>query len=150
MRSRLALALIAVSVAVAGLSAQDLTKKHRLTGAYYFQAGKLLTPADIEFLKGAYSQDTKGLVAPKAIGQAKPNYTSQAMKEKLQGQVEVQMIVGTDGKVVRARVIQSLDTVFGLDEAALAAAKKWTFEPGVLNGKAVPVAVTVMLEFRLH
>jgi len=55
-----------------------------------------------------------------------------------------------DGSVSRARVITSLDKTFGLDEQAVLAAKQWIFEPGKLDGLAVPVAVTVKLEFKLH
>jgi TonB family protein len=58
--------------------------------------------------------------------------------------------VDVDGHVSRARVTQSLDRVFGLDAAALAAARQWTFTPGELKGEKVPVAVRLTLAFRLH
>jgi TonB family protein len=72
------------------------------------------------------------------------------MRAKIQGDVEVQMVVSAKGEVERARVTQSLDKVYGLDAAALTAAKQFTFLPGKLNGKEVPVAVNVSLSFRLH
>ncbi len=53
-------------------------------------------------------------------------------------------------QVDRARVLESLDKDLGLDEAALTAAKAWTFEPGKLGGTAVPVAMDLVLDFRLH
>jgi protein TonB len=104
---------------------------------------------DAEFLKGAYLPGA-GVQYPIVIKELKPNYTSEAMREKLQGRVEIQAIVGVDGRVERARVIQSLDKVLGLDDAALRAAKAWVFTPGTKDGKPVPVAVSLMLEFRLH
>ena len=104
---------------------------------------------DEEFLKGAYSVGN-GVQAPKVIKNIVPKYTSEAMRAKLQGDVEVQIVVGIDGKVDRARVVTSLDKVYGLDESALDAIKQWTFEPGTLQGKAVPVAVKTRLTFKLH
>ena len=104
---------------------------------------------DAEFLKGAYLPGA-GVTYPVLLKEVKPRYTADAMREKLQGQVEIQAIVGGDGRVERARVIQSLDTILGLDDAALAAAKAWVFKPGTKDGQPVPVVVNLMLDFRLH
>lgn len=107
-------------------------------------------PQEDEFLKGTYAVGTKDLVAPKVIWEAKPKYTPDAMRAKLQGRVKVQAVVMPDGTVGRARVMESLDKDLGLDDAALAAIKQWRFEPGKLKGEAVPVVVEMFLEFRLH
>ena len=37
----------------------------------------------------------------------------------------------------------------GLDEKAIEAVQKWRFKPGVKDGKPVPVAATVEVNFRL-
>ena len=66
---------------------------------------------DAEFLKGAHVAGVAGVTFPVVLTEVKPRYTADAMREKLQGQVEVQAVVGADGKVERARVIQSLDKV---------------------------------------
>ena len=50
----------------------------------------------------------------------------------------------------RVRIKTSLDAQFGLDSEALKAALRATFEPAMLNGRAVPVLVTFKLEFKLH
>ena len=39
---------------------------------------------------------------------------------------------------------------YGLDDAAQAAVEQWTFEPGKLNGQPVPVAITVVVEFKTN
>ena len=104
---------------------------------------------DAEFLKGTYKPGN-GVQYPKVLSEMKPNYTSQAMREKIQGDVELQVVIGIDGKVERARVLQSLDKIYGLDEAALQTIKRWTFEPGTMQGKPVPVVVNVNLTFKLH
>ena len=100
--------------------------------------------------QGRLPPETPGLKAPVLKHTVYPRYTSDAMRAKLQGVVEVQAVVMPDGSVSRARVTTSLDKAFGLDEQAVIAAKQWTFEPGELNGKSVPVAVSLKLEFRLH
>lgn len=94
-------------------------------------------------------QDPK-VVRPSVIRSVQPKYTSEAMRNKLQGTVEVEAVVGTDGRVMRARLKNSIDSKFGLDDNALEAAKSWVFEPATLNGQPVPVAIQLTLEFRLH
>ena len=94
-------------------------------------------------------QDPK-VVRPSVIRSVQPKYTSEAMRDKLQGTVEVEAVVGTDGRVMRARLKNSIDSKFGLDDNALEAAKSWVFEPATLNGQPVPVAIQLTLEFRIH
>jgi periplasmic protein TonB len=105
---------------------------------------------DAEFLKGAYLPADAGVEHPKLLTDVKPKYTADAMRAKIQGDVEIQVVVNVKGEVERARVSQSLDKVFGLDNEALAAARQFRFEAGTLNGKPVPVAVTLHLTFRLR
>ena len=109
------------------------------------------TPApDDDFAKGSYEPNTPGLIAPQILRNVMPKYTPEAMRQKLQGSVEVEIIIGTDGSVTKARIKKSLDKVLGLDEAAIAAAKEWKFTAGTLNGQPVPVHGLLNLEFRLH
>jgi TonB family protein len=103
-----------------------------------------------DFLKGVYLKDAKGVTAPVLKHTVYPKYTSDAMRAKIQGSVEVQAVVMPDGTVGRARVTTSLDKTFGLDEQALIAAKQFTFVPGKVDGLPVPVAISLQLEFRLH
>ena len=105
---------------------------------------------DDQFARGAAREGMPGLVMPKARDIPIPKYTAEAMRQKIQGVVEVEAVVAADGTVDRVRVKTSLDATFGLDEEALRAARRATFEPGTLNGRAVPVLVTFKLEFRLH
>lgn len=72
------------------------------------------------------------------------------MREKIQGEVELEVVIATDGSVVAAKVIKSLDREFGLDKAAIDCVKQWKFTPGQLDGVAVPISATIVLTFRLH
>jgi protein TonB len=76
--------------------------------------------------------------------------TADAMRAKVQGSVWLECIVLPDGTVGDVRITRSLDSRFGLDEEAIAAARRWRFKPGLLNGRPVPVAVTIELMFSLR
>jgi protein TonB len=91
-----------------------------------------------------------GVTTPVVITQVKPQYTADAMRAKVQGLVMVECVVLPDGTVDGARIVRSLDPRFGLDQEAIAAARKWRFRPGLLNGKPVPVIVTIELSFTLR
>ncbi len=78
-----------------------------------------------------------------------PRYTVEALRAKVQGTVEVEVVVRPDGTVDRARVVKGIEGDLGLDAAALEAARQWTFEPPTLNGKPVATLGTMILEFRL-
>lgn len=110
------------------------------------------TAPDATFLKGVALQGAPGVIAPRVRTERKPNYTAEAMRQKIQGVVEVQAVVMPDGSVARARVIKPLDRYYGLDDEALKAVHAWTFEPntGTVDGQPAAVAVTLRLEFRLH
>jgi protein TonB len=87
---------------------------------------------------------------PSIIREVKPGYTSAAMRAKIVGQVEMEVVVGTDGTVVAARITKGLDAEYGLDNAALMAARYWLFKPGTREGVPVPLKVGLVLEFRLR
>ena len=72
------------------------------------------------------------------------------MRAKLQGMVTLEVVVQADGTVGNAKVVRSLDPIFGLDQAAIAAVKAWKFKPGMHAGKPIPVVVTIELTFTLR
>lgn len=98
---------------------------------------------------GAYAPGN-GVSWPTELRRVQPKYTPDAMRAKLQGSVELEIVVKEDGTVGEVRVIKSLDKASGLDEAAMEAAKKWLFSPGMKDGKPVATKVSLIMEFRLH
>jgi len=90
---------------------------------------------------------TSTTTVPRVIHQVQPNYTKEARDKKIQGTVVVGCVVLPDGSVGTVTVLRSLDAAFGLDEEAIKAVKQWRFEPGTLDGKPVPVRVTIMVPF---
>jgi TonB family protein len=90
-----------------------------------------------------------GVSAPQITRQVTPQYTSAALREKIQGRVMVEMVVKTDGTVGDVRIVQSLDAVYGLDDEAIKAARQWRFSPAMRNGQPVPVVVAMELTFTI-
>jgi protein TonB len=98
---------------------------------------------------GAY-RPGNGVETPKLIREVKPQYTAQAMRAKIQGEVLLECIVQPDGSVGNIRVVRSLDSSFGLDQEAIKAARQWRFAPGTRQGQPVPVLVTIAIAFTLR
>jgi protein TonB len=90
-----------------------------------------------------------GITNPTLIRQAEPRYTADAMRAKIEGVVELDVVVRADGTVGATKVVKSLDRQFGSDNEAIKAAKLWLFKPGTDRaGTPVPVRVRLILEFR--
>ena len=87
---------------------------------------------------------------PVLLREVKPAYTSDAMRAHLQGSVVLWCIVNRDGSVGDVRILRSLDPTFGLDLEAIKAARQWRFQPSTRQGEAVPVLITIQLDFSLR
>lgn len=98
---------------------------------------------------GAYRPGA-GITLPSVISEVKPAYTADAMRAKVQGSVWLECIVMPDGTVGEVKVTRSLDPIFGLDQEAIKAAKRWRFRPGMRQGEPVPVIITIELTFTLR
>jgi protein TonB len=61
--------------------------------------------------------------------------------------VIIEALIGESGKVQDARVLRSIPL---LDQAALDAVRQWAFTPTLVNGSAVPVIMTVTVNFTLQ
>lgn len=90
-----------------------------------------------------------GVTLPVATKTVAPQYTSEAMREKIKGSVVVEVTVTAQGEVTDVEITRSLDAVYGLDEEAVKAAKQWKFKPGKKDGKPVAVRVWIEMAFTL-
>jgi len=99
---------------------------------------------------GGVYQLGSGVTTPVLVHQVKPQYTSDAMRARIQGTAMVSCVVRPDGSVTDAEILRSLDRTFGLDEEALKAARQWRFRPGTLRGEAVAVRVVIEMSFTLR
>jgi TonB family protein len=101
------------------------------------------------FGDGVY-QAGPGITMPVVVHVEKPRYTNDAMRARQQGVVWIECVVRPNGVCTDIRVVRSLDTHFGLDEEARRAAALWRFRPGTYQGRPVPVAVRIELEFSVR
>ena len=97
-----------------------------------------------------YSTSDEGVSLPQVVREVRAQYTSEAMRQMIEGEVVLDVVVKSDGKVGDVAVKQSLDAVYGLDENAVKAMKQWEFKPGEKDGKAVAVRVDVKMNFTLR
>jgi protein TonB len=82
---------------------------------------------------------------PKPVNVPQPAYSDQARAAGVEGKVRVELTVDETGRVVSVRLISGLG--HGLDEAALAAAQRATFQPAIRCGKPVRATFTISMRF---
>ncbi|MEX2272188.1 MAG: energy transducer TonB [Vicinamibacterales bacterium] len=97
-----------------------------------------------------YKAGDPGVKNPVVVKEKKPTYTAAAMRQKIQGSVELETIIDTSGKPTAITIVRSLDPVYGLDANAVAALQAWEFKPALRDGRPVPMLVTVVLTFTLR
>jgi TonB family protein len=91
---------------------------------------------------------------PALIRQVQPEYTDEARTAKVQETVVLRLEIDPGGKVAHAgiRVVRSLG--LGLDEKAIEAVKKWTFQPATFqpatkDGVPIAAPATIEVNFRM-
>jgi len=89
-----------------------------------------------------------GVSAPRKVSGPQPAYTDSARQRKISGIVIVSAIIGPDGSVQNVRVVRGLEP--SLDQSAVDTIQTWRFEPGMKDGKPVPVQVNIETSFRLY
>jgi bla regulator protein blaR1 len=134
--ARIVLAAAAALIVAVPFSAGAVGMGRAATGTATQEDAKVHKPGD-------------GVTLPVVIREVKPQYTPEARQAKIQGAVELDVVVLATGEVGETKVSKSLDTQYGLDEAAVAAMKQWRFKPGTKDGKPVPVRVQVEMTFTL-
>lgn len=82
---------------------------------------------------------------PRKIKHVNPVYPEIARQARVSGVVIAEIRIGTDGSVEEAHILRSIPL---LDQAALDAVRQWRFTPTLMNGQAVPVMLTVTVNFQ--
>jgi TonB family protein len=85
--------------------------------------------------------------APRPIRITRPEYPAAAFKKRVEGTVVIEILIDTQGRVAKRRVIQSVP---GLDEAALKCISQWRFEPALKDGKPVATIAHAPIHFRIY
>jgi TonB family protein len=80
------------------------------------------------------------------LSRVEPEYPDQARQDNVQGDVLLEVRIGTDGTV---EGVQLLSGPQPLAQASSDAVRQWRFKPHMLNGQAVKMQTRVTLSFRL-
>lgn len=84
---------------------------------------------------------------PRTRSQVAPLYPAAAKASGLAGEVLVEFVVDEQGRVIRARVVKSSNSVFDLP--TLKAVERWRFEPGKKTGQPVRFRMVAPVVFSL-
>jgi protein TonB len=84
-----------------------------------------------------------GVSAPEVLFAPEPEFSEEARKAKVAGNV----LVDTNGNPAHVRVIRGIG--MGLDEKAMEAVRKYKFRPAMENGHPVPVEMNVEVNFQI-
>jgi TonB family protein len=87
-----------------------------------------------------------GIKAPQRIVNVAPAYPLIARNAHVEGLIIIEATIDENGNVTRTQILRSIPL---LDEAALAAVRQWKFTPTQLNGVAVPIVMTITVNFKL-
>jgi TonB family protein len=111
------------------------------------------SPVDADFTPGADMEPVttsatlvaSGVMAGKALTQAQPVYPEKAKMNHVSGKVVMHAIVGRDGRIESLHLVSTDDPDLAI--AAIAAVRKWTYKPYLLNGVPTEVETTINVNF---
>jgi protein TonB len=104
-------------------------------------------PKALARAKPAADACSEALIKPKPLNMPQPVYARQAREANIAGKVRVELRVDALGQVASAKVLEGLG--YGLDEAALEAARAARFEPATLCGRATETTFVIGMRFSL-
>jgi TonB family protein len=118
---------------------------------------------DDDFAKDAVKSGTAGLVEPSLLRRVEPRYTAGALRAKVSGSYDLQIVIDTDGRVAKARIVAAnisarmetpgatLDAaMLDLNREAVKAVEQWVYTPGRVAGVPVTVTTVVQVTFRIY
>lgn len=83
---------------------------------------------------------------PELMQQIQPEYPAVAKAARVSGTVVIDAVIDTNGNVISEHAVSGPNLLI---EAALAAVQQWKYQPTVLNGQPVDLAMEVTVSFHL-
>jgi periplasmic protein TonB len=112
-------------------------------------------PKDVAAVQQTHAAPRAGSADPatlaaslKAIKTVPPEYPQSALERRVAGSVILSYTVDTKGETRDVQVVQSTPPAT-FDRAAVAAVKRWRYQPMLVNGTAVEVPVKTLVRFEL-
>jgi len=81
------------------------------------------------------------------LSSVSPSYPALAKSQHISGDVRVDALIDANGRVTTMKVVSGPTL---LHQAAMDALHQWKYQPASLNGNAVPMHLTVTIQFRLQ
>ena len=81
------------------------------------------------------------------IHRVEPIYPPLAKQMRIAGVVELQGIIGADGRIHELKVLSGHPLLI---KTAVDAVSQWIYAPTILNGQAVEVAAPITVTFKLN
>ncbi len=86
---------------------------------------------------------------PRLVRYIPPLYPTMAKRRRIQGKVLLRALITTEGKATHISVVSS-DPKDIFEDCAQKALGRWTFHPGMLDGKEVPTWIEIPVAFTLN
>jgi len=83
---------------------------------------------------------------PAKLKDVSPVYPPIAASAHVQGAVIIEATIDESGRITQTKIVRSIPL---LDQAAVDAVRQWIFAPTLVDGRAVPVIMTVTVNFTL-
>jgi TonB family protein len=110
--------------------------------------GSGIGPGEGGGMGGGPYRPGSGVSPPRLLKEVRADYSDEARRQNLTGEVVLEIVVRRDGSVGDVRILRRLGA--GLDERAIQAVRQWRFAPATLKGTPVDVVVEVGVEFKLR
>lgn len=85
--------------------------------------------------------------APVPTHRQRPKYPKDAFDHRVEGTVQTLVAIDAKGRVADVEVLESVP---GLDAAAVDCVEAWRFEPATKNGVSVGTVALMPIEFRIY
>jgi TonB family protein len=89
-----------------------------------------------------------GIDPPRLLKEIKPDYPDDARRRRLEGSVDLEIVVRRDGSVGDVKILKGLASE--LNDRAIQAVRQWRFSPAHRQGVPVDVIVEVSVEFKMR
>jgi TonB family protein len=91
--------------------------------------------------------DSADFKEPELLRQITPVYPEEAVRANIEGIVILAITIGDHGLVTEVKVLESVP---GLDQAAIDAVKEWQYSGAWIGGEPVHYTTTVTIKFSLN
>jgi TonB family protein len=98
--------------------------------------------------EGHIVPDGPGVSRPVVISQVSPQYPRAAERMRLDGEVQLQALVGINGQVEQVRILKVSHKNMGFETESEKAVRQWRYKPATKNGVKVRMWITIRIPFR--